>query len=59
MGIGFGVLKLSSREFWSLTPVEFEAALRGLYGDDILAEYPDRDQLVRLMEDFPDMAAKG
>jgi len=54
MTIGFGVLKLSAREFWSLTPVEFEAALRGLYGAWGENEKPVRSQLNALMGEFPD-----
>lgn len=53
MAIGFGVLRLSPAEFWSLSPREFAAALRGLYGEgapalsratfeELRARYPDR-----------------
>jgi len=55
MAIGFGVLKLGAREFWSLTPVELEAALRGLYGSGRQIEITGRSQLNGLMCDFPDV----
>lgn len=53
MAIGFGVLRLSSHDFWRLTPREFAAALRALYGEPsapidraaleaLAARYPDR-----------------
>ncbi len=32
MAIGFGVLRLPSREFWALTPRELAAAIEGLAG---------------------------
>nr|WP_026304499.1 rcc01693 family protein [Kaistia granuli] len=52
MAIGFGVLKLSSREFWALTPRELAAAIVGLTGrtsapmdraafEDLARRYPD------------------
>lgn len=55
MAIGFGVLKLSSREFWSLTPRELAAAIEGLTGgtsapmdraafDDLARRFPDKAQ---------------
>jgi len=52
MRLGFGVLHLSSREFWGLTPRELAAAFEALAGRQIRA--PDRGGLDRLMERFPD-----
>ncbi|MCX5570428.1 phage tail assembly chaperone [Kaistia sp. K-TC2] len=52
MAIGFGVLKLSSREFWSLTPRELAAAIEGLAGR---ASAPmDRAAFEDLTRRFPD-----
>ena len=53
MAIGFGVLRLSSRDFWLLTPREFAAALHALYGDP--AAPMDRAALESLAARFPDM----
>jgi uncharacterized phage protein (TIGR02216 family) len=52
MRLGFGVLKLSSREFWGLTPRELAAAFEALSGNRPVA--PDRARLGKLMERFPD-----
>jgi uncharacterized phage protein (TIGR02216 family) len=52
MRFGFGVLGLSSRDFWGLTPKELAAAAEGLFGeqrppldraalDGMIARYPD------------------
>jgi len=54
MAIGFGVLKLSSREFWALTPRELAAAIEGLTArphapmdraafEDLARRFPDAD----------------
>ncbi|HZP20093.1 MAG TPA: rcc01693 family protein [Bauldia sp.] len=53
MALGFGVLRLSSRDFWALTPRELAAAIDGVLGcfseplgraafDKLAARYPDR-----------------
>ena len=52
MRFGFGVLKLSSKEFWGLTPRELAAAFEALSGSRTGA--PDRTRLGQLMERFPD-----
>ena len=52
MRLGFGVLKLSSKEFWGLTPRELAAAFEALSGNRPAA--PDRGRLDRMMEKFPD-----
>jgi uncharacterized phage protein (TIGR02216 family) len=52
MRLGFGVLKLSSRDFWGLTPRELAAAFEALSGPRRAP--PDREQLKALMERFPD-----
>ncbi len=55
MAIGFGVLKLPPNDFWHMTPVELDAALRGLFGDQIPGEHPDRMALDALIDEFPDI----
>jgi uncharacterized phage protein (TIGR02216 family) len=52
MRLGFGVLHLSAKEFWGLTPRELAAAFEALAGRQTRA--PDRGGLTRLMEKFPD-----
>ena len=52
MRLGFGVLKLSSKEFWGLTPRELAAAFEAL--GDPRGRPPDRDRLGKLMERYPD-----
>lgn len=54
MAAGLGLLRLRPTDFWSMTPREFEAAMRGLLGPaeagaplprtalgDLMARYPD------------------
>jgi uncharacterized phage protein (TIGR02216 family) len=52
MQLGFGVMKLSSRDFWGLTPRELAAAFEALGGPR--ATPPDRDRLKAMMERYPD-----
>lgn len=52
MAIGFGVLRLSSREFWSLTPRELAAAIEGLIGGTNAPM--DRAAFDKLARRFPD-----
>ena len=52
MRLGFGVLRLSSKEFWGLTPRELAAAFEALSG--ARPGTPDRDRLKTMMERFPD-----
>ena len=52
MRLGFGVLRLSSKEFWGLTPRALAAAFEGIAGKR--AGTPDRGELGRMMERFPD-----
>jgi uncharacterized phage protein (TIGR02216 family) len=51
MAFGFGVLRLSSDEFWRLTPRELAAALRALNGESVPLP---RDALNELIARFPD-----
>jgi uncharacterized phage protein (TIGR02216 family) len=50
--VGLGLLRLSPRDFWAMTPREFAAAA-GLSGGSS-SPPPTRDDLVRLMREFPD-----
>lgn len=52
MAIGFGVLRLSSRDFWALTPRELAAAIRGLSGGTVPPM--SRERLEELAKRFPD-----
>jgi uncharacterized phage protein (TIGR02216 family) len=52
MAIGFGRLRLSSGEFWAMTPRELAAAIDGLFG--VRGEPPGRAMLTELMARFPD-----
>ena len=51
MAFGFSVLRLSPRDFWTMTPRELAASVRGLAP---AAEAPGRGDLDRLMDLFPD-----
>lgn len=51
MAFGFGVLRLSSHEFWRLTPRELASAVRALYGESSLVS---RGTLNELLTRFPD-----
>lgn len=53
MRFGFGVLRLSSKEFWGLTPRELAAAFEAQAGQARGAA-PGREVLGRLMAAFPD-----
>jgi uncharacterized phage protein (TIGR02216 family) len=54
MAFGFGVLRLSSRDFWRLTPRELACAVRALLGEaqplsraalnELISRFPDRKQ---------------
>lgn len=52
MQFGFGVLRLSSRAFWQLTPRELAAAWTAIAGERVGA--PPRSGLEAMMERFPD-----
>jgi uncharacterized phage protein (TIGR02216 family) len=52
MRLGFGMLRLSSKVFWGLTPRELAAAFEAQSGARPGA--PDRDRLKQMMERFPD-----
>lgn len=54
MAIGLGLLRLSSADFWAMTPREFAAALRGLKGEFTPLAPLDSGALQALMMLFPD-----
>ena len=57
MAIGLGLLRLSPKAFWAMTPLEFERAI------SVLAQHrqapPDRGDLTALMHAFPDNQEAG
>ncbi len=52
MAAGFGLLRLSPKNFWSMTPREFERAMSVLR--PARSPAPARAELTRLMNEFPD-----
>jgi len=54
MAAGLGLLRLTPAAFWSTTPKELEAALRGLLGPSLCDEPLPRTTLTRLMSRYPD-----
>ncbi|NDA45975.1 MAG: phage tail assembly chaperone [Alphaproteobacteria bacterium] len=52
MSFGFGYMKLSSKDFWALTPKELHAAMSFLAPSPLT--YPDQQSLQRLMTLYPD-----
>jgi uncharacterized phage protein (TIGR02216 family) len=52
MGVAFGLLRLSPHDFWAMTPLELDAALRAL--GLVRGGAPDRHELRCLMRLFPD-----
>jgi uncharacterized phage protein (TIGR02216 family) len=52
MAAGFGLLRLSPKNFWSMTPREMERAMSVLGG--ARAGAPARADLAALMRRFPD-----
>lgn len=54
MATGLGLLGISARDFWAMTPRELDAALRGRFGDRSAAAPFARGDLATLMKRFPD-----
>jgi uncharacterized phage protein (TIGR02216 family) len=54
MAAGLGLLRLRPADFWSMTPKELEAALRGLLGPLQGGEPLSRATLANLIERYPD-----
>lgn len=54
MAIGFGVLRLEPRAFWSMTLPELDAAVRGRFGAAGAERPPSRREFESLTQRFPD-----
>lgn len=54
MAAGLGLLRLRPADFWSMTPRELDAALRGLLGPAHLDMPTSRSTLADLMTRYPD-----
>jgi uncharacterized phage protein (TIGR02216 family) len=54
MAAGLGLLRLRPADFWSMTPKELDAALRGLLGPLQGAEPMCRASFNRLQARYPD-----
>jgi uncharacterized phage protein (TIGR02216 family) len=54
MALGLGLLRLSPAHFWSMTPRELAAALRGAFGTSAHTPPLSRSDLGALMRRFPD-----
>jgi uncharacterized phage protein (TIGR02216 family) len=54
MAAGLGLLRLRPSDFWSMTPRELDAALRGMLGPAHGSEPPSRAVLAELMRSYPD-----
>ncbi len=54
MATGLGLLRLRPADFWSMTPKELEAALRGLLGPFHGDRPLPRPALAHLMSRYPD-----
>jgi len=53
MAAGLGTLRLAPRDFWTMTPRELEAALRGAFGAAV-SQPMSRGDLSALMTLYPD-----
>lgn len=51
---GLGHLGLSPRDFWSMTPRELDAALRGYYGLSLATKPMTRTLFAAMMRVHPD-----
>jgi len=58
LAIGLGVLRLSPRDFWAMTPVELARAIAGLNGG-MPAAPMSRGSLDALIARFPDGGSHG
>jgi uncharacterized phage protein (TIGR02216 family) len=59
MAIGFGLLGLEPRAFWSLTLAELDAAVRGRFGAARNEQPPSRRDLADLAQRYPDQREEG
>jgi uncharacterized phage protein (TIGR02216 family) len=54
MAMGLGLLRLTPRDFWAMTPRELDAALTGLLGPAHAETPTTRATLTDLMKRYPD-----
>jgi uncharacterized phage protein (TIGR02216 family) len=54
MALGLGLLRLAPAHFWSMTPRELAAALRGVFGTSAPTPPLARSDLDALLHRFPD-----
>jgi uncharacterized phage protein (TIGR02216 family) len=54
MAAGLGLIRLRPADFWSMTPSELDAALRGLLGPSHVDEPLSRKTLAELIGRYPD-----
>ena len=54
IALGLGLLRLSSRDFWAMTPREIALAMRP-YGGDEAVHPPGRETVTALMTLYPDI----
>jgi uncharacterized phage protein (TIGR02216 family) len=54
MTAGLGMLRLAPDDFWSMTPRELDAAMRGAFGIVAMQPAMTRSDLAALMTAFPD-----
>lgn len=54
MALGFGLLGMEPRAFWTMTLAELDAAVRGRFGTASAEQPPARRELAALMQRFPD-----
>jgi uncharacterized phage protein (TIGR02216 family) len=54
MTAGLGMLRLAPDDFWSMTPRELDAAMRGAFGVVAMQPAMTRSDLAALMAAFPD-----
>lgn len=54
MAFGLGHLRLSSKDFWTMSLRELDAAIEGCFGNTDKATPIKRDQLIALMCEHPD-----
>ena len=55
IALGLGLLRLSPRDFWAMTPREIALALRPYGGGDGAARPPGREAMAALMALYPDI----
>ncbi len=58
MGLGLGLLRLPSAQFWAMTPKELEAAVAGITGSDVFPAL-SRSGMNELIQQFPDEVTNG